>query len=273
MFSVSVRRVSRRTVEFACATEGEIENSSIERRLEVRKKVVLSWSGGKDSAMALHELRQDHRYEVVGLLTSVATEYRRISHHGVREELLEMQADAIGLPLDRLYLPSDSGLPCTNDRFEELMGRTLQRYCDAGVFRVAHGDLFLEDLRAYREKNLARLGMQGIFPLWQRNTTRLIHTFIRLGFKAYLCCVEGKLGAGFAGRAIDKNLIGDLPEGIDPCGEYGEFHSFVYDGPIFERPLEIVVGEVVHRDTRYYADLLPAGWSSGDIDIPPIGRV
>ena len=237
------------------------------------EKVVLSWSGGKDSAMALHALLRDDRYEVVGLLTSVAAEYKRISHHGVREELLEMQAESIGLPLDRLYLPSDSGLPCTNERFEELLRDTLQRYCDKGVMLVAHGDLFLEDLRAYREKNLARLGMRGVFPLWKRDTAQLIQTFIRSGFKAYLCCVEGKLGASFAGRAIDAALIDDLPEGVDPCGEYGEFHTFVYDGPIFREPLDIVVGEVVCRESRYYADLLPAGSSLAATEMPAVGRV
>ena len=239
----------------------------------MREKVVLSWSGGKDSAMALHALLRDDRYEVVGLLTSVAAEYKRISHHGVREELLEMQAESIGLPLDRLYLPSDSGLPCTNERFEELLRDTLQRYCDKGVMLVAHGDLFLEDLRAYREKNLARLGMRGVFPLWKRDTAQLIQTFIRSGFKAYLCCVEGKLGASFAGRAIDAALIDDLPEGVDPCGEYGEFHTFVYDGPIFREPLDIVVGEVVCRESRYYADLLPAGSSLAATEMPAVGRV
>ena len=239
----------------------------------MREKLVLSWSGGKDSAMALHALLRDDRYEVVGLLTSVAAEYKRISHHGVREELLEMQAESIGLPLDRLYLPSDSGLPCTNERFEELLRDTLQRYCDKGVMLVAHGDIFLEDLRAYREKNLARMGMRGVFPLWKRDTAQLVQTFIRSGFKAYLCCVEGKLGASFAGRAIDATLIDDLPEGIDPCGEYGEFHSFVYDGPIFREPLDIVVGEVVCRESRYYADLLPAGSSLAATEIPAVGRV
>lgn len=237
------------------------------------EKLVLSWSGGKDSAMALHALLRDDCYEVVGLLTSVAAEYKRISHHGVREELLEMQAKSIGLPLDRLYLPSDSGLPCTNERFEELLRDTLQRYCDKGVMLVAHGDLFLEDLRAYREKNLARLGMRGVFPLWKRDTAQLIQTFIRSGFKAYLCCVEGKLGASFAGRAIDAALIDDLPEGVDPCGEYGEFHTFVYDGPIFREPLDIVVGEVVCRESRYYADLLPAGSSLAATEMPAVGRV
>ena len=239
----------------------------------MREKVVLSWSGGKDSAMALYELLDDDRYEVVVLLTSVAAEYKRISHHGVREELLEMQAESIGLPLDRLYLPSDSGLPCTNERFEELLRDTLQRYCDLGVMLVAHGDIFLEDLRAYREKNLTRLGMRGVFPLWKRDTSELIETFIASGFRAYLSCVEGKLGESFAGRAIDAALIDDLPEGVDPCGEYGEFHSFVYDGPIFRKPLDIVVGEVVCRESRYYADLLPAGSSLTATEMPPVGRV
>jgi len=221
------------------------------------EKVVLSWSGGKDSAMALEALLGDARYEVVGLLTSVAEEYRRISHHGVREELVDAQAESIGLPLDKLYLPSsDSGRPCTNADYEALMRSALQPYCDAGVMLVAHGDLFLEDLRAYREKNLARMEMHGIFPLWKRDTAQLIQTFIRSGYKAYLSCVEGVLGESFAGRAIDADLVADLPAGIDPCGEYGEFHSFVYDGPIFRKPVEVSVGEIVCRDTRYYADLL-----------------
>ncbi len=224
----------------------------------------MSWSGGNDSAMAHSELLSDERYEVVSLLTTVADQYKRISHHGVREELLEMQAEAIGIPLDRVYLPANSMLPCKNEQFEELMGRTLQRYRDDGVFLVAHGDLFLQDLREYREANLAKLGMRGLFPLWHRNTTRLIHAFIRLGFRAYLCCVEEKLGERFAGRAIDADLIRDLPEGVDPCGEYGEFHSFVYAGPIFRHPLDIRVGEIVLRDTRYYADLVPAEWRDGE---------
>lgn len=225
----------------------------------MREKLLFSWSGGKDSAMALHVLLGDDRYEVVGLLTSVAAEYKRISHHGVREELLDAQAESIGLPLDKLYLPSDSSVPCTSERYEALMRYTLEPYCDAGVMLVGHGDLFLEDLRAYREKNLARLGMRGVFPLWKCDTTELIQTFLRMGFKAYLSCVEGKLGAAFAGRAIDANFVADLPDGIDPSGEYGEFHTFVYDGPIFRKPIDVAVGEVVCRDTRYYADLLPAG--------------
>jgi uncharacterized protein (TIGR00290 family) len=246
---------------------------TLERSIAMREKVLLSWSGGKDSAMALQDLLGDERYEVVGLLTSVAAEYKRISHHGVREELLDMQAELIGLPLEKLYLPSDSGLPCTNERWEELMRSTLQRYCDDGVMLVAHGDLFLEDLRAYRERNLAKLGMKGLFPLWKRDTTQLIQTFIDSGFKAYLSCVEPELGKSFAGRAIDAQLIADLPEGVDPCGEYGEFHSFVYDGPIFRKPVDVVVGEVVCRDTRFYADLLPVATEVAATEIPPVGVI
>jgi uncharacterized protein (TIGR00290 family) len=223
------------------------------------EKVVFSWSGGKDSAMALHHILGDARYEVVALLTTISDSYKRISHHGVREELLELQARAIGLPLDRIYLPTSA----TNEQWEALMRRTLLRYRDAGVLLVGHGDIFLEDLRAYRERNLATLGMRGLFPLWKRNTARLVRRFIALGFRAYLCCVEGKLGPGFAGRALDTELLRDLPPGVDPCGEYGEFHSFVHAGPIFERPLDVKLGEVVLRDTRYYADLLPGEGPSG----------
>lgn len=220
------------------------------------EKVVLSWSGGKDSALALHALRGDDRYEVVGLLTSVSEQYKRISHHGVREELLERQAESLGLPLDRLYLPSSAGGACSNETYEALMRDALQRYRDAGVSLVAHGDIFLEDLRAYRERNLARLGMRGVFPLWRRDTAELIRAFIDAGFRAYLSCVASELGAAFAGRAIDAALLDDLPTGVDPCGENGEFHSFVYHGPIFREPIDVVVGEVVRRDTRYFADLL-----------------
>ncbi len=225
-----------------------------------KKKVVFSWSGGKDSAMALHELRQDDRFEVVALLTTVAEEYGRISHHGVREELLEQQAASIGIPLSKLYLPASSPQPCTNAQYEELMARALARFREAGVLLVAHGDLFLQDLREYRERNLAKLGMEGLFPLWHRDTTELVHCFARLGFKAYLCCVDGKkLGRAFAGRSFGPELLADLPAGVDPCGEYGEFHSFVHDGPIFTRPVAVGLGEVVLREGRYYADLLPAG--------------
>lgn len=155
------------------------------------------------------------------------------------------------------------------------MERALAKYHAAGVLLVAHGDIFLEDLRAYRERNLAKIGMQGVFPIWKRDTTELMRTFIASGFKAYLSCVDGaKLGAAFAGRAVDAALLRDLPSGVDPCGEYGEYHSFVYDGPIFQRPVPVRVGEVVLRDGRYYADLLPGteGPAEGVVsgNVPPV---
>jgi uncharacterized protein (TIGR00290 family) len=223
-----------------------------------RTAVVMSWSGGKDSALAFHELRADPRFEVVALMTSVSEEFKRVSHHGVREELLEAQADAIGVPLRKIYLPSSQTTPCTNEVYEEIMGRVMEDFKSQGVYTVGFGDLFLEDLRAWREKNLARAGMTGVFPIWKRDTLRLSRQIIAMGFKSILSCVEGKVGPGFVGRAYDERLLDDLPPGIDPCGEYGEFHSFVYDGPCFERPVAVQVGETVIRDGRYYADLLLA---------------
>jgi uncharacterized protein (TIGR00290 family) len=218
----------------------------------------MSWSGGKDSALALYELLRSPDWEVVGLLTSVADEFRRVSHHGVREELLVAQAEAIGLPLDKLRLPFGGG-PCTNEAYEKLVGEKLAGYVSRGVMHVAHGDLFLADLRAYRERNLAKLGMSGVFPVWGRDTRRLVGEFEDLGFRAVLCCVEGaKLEESFVGRSLDRRLVADLPPGVDPAGENGEYHSFVYDGPIFSRPLTIETGVVVTRDNRHYIDLVLA---------------
>jgi uncharacterized protein (TIGR00290 family) len=230
----------------------------------------MSWSGGKDSAAALHELLKADVFEVVALLTSVSDEYRRISHHGVREVLLEQQAEAIGVPLDRVYLPSGNNRPCTNDVYERIMGDVMAKYKAHGVETVAFGDLFLEDLRAYREKNLAMADMRGIFPLWKRDTAALAREIIAGGFKSVLSCVEGKVGPGFAGRVYDHDLLAALPDGIDPCGEYGEFHTFVHDGPIFTRPVAISVGEIVMRDGRYYADLVPAGTGDDAPRMPPV---
>lgn len=239
-----------------------------------RTAVILSWSGGKDSALALHELMRDPQYEVVGLMTSVSEEFRRISHHGVREELLDAQAAAIGLPLTKVYLPSGPTTPCTNEVYEQIMGDVLAGFRSRGVFAVGFGDLFLEDLRAYREGNLARAGMTGVFPIWRRDTGSLAREVIAMGFKAILSCVEGKVGPGFVGRPYDEALLRDLPEGIDPCGEYGEFHSFVHDGPCFARPVPVTVGETVVRDGRYYVDLLPGEPSAlapcAAPDMPPV---
>lgn len=239
-----------------------------------RTAVVMSWSGGKDSALALHELRRDPRYEVVGLFTSVSEEFRRVSHHGVREELLEAQAAAIGLPLTKVYLPSGPTTPCTNEVYEQIMGDLLAEFRSRGVFAVGFGDLFLEDLRTWREGNLARVGMTGVFPIWKRETGPLARQVIAMGFRAILSCVEGKVGPGFVGRDYDERLLADLPEGIDPCGEYGEFHSFVHDGPCFARPVPVTVGEIVVRDGRYYADLLlgdpAASTPCAARDMPPV---
>lgn len=224
--------------------------------MTTRIPVLFSWSGGKDSALALHALRQDPCWEVVGLLTSVADEYRRISHHGVREELLSAQAAALDLPLDILRLPAGEGA-CTNDRYEALLRDKLEGYRARGVRHVAHGDIFLADLRTWREQKLAQLGMHGLFPIWGRDTQELVRTFVVLGFRAVLCCVEGtKLGAEWVGRSIDLELLADLPDGVDPCGERGEYHSFVYDGPIFRHPVRWERGVTVQRQGRYYLDLV-----------------
>jgi uncharacterized protein (TIGR00290 family) len=205
--------------------------------------------------MALHALLKSSRYEVVSLLTTVSKQYERISHHGVRVDLLEQQAAALGIPLYKLYLPQEN---CSFEDYEAVMKKAMLEYRDKDVLTVAFGDVFLQDLREYRERNLAKVGMEAIFPNWHYDTAELFQMFIALGFKAYLTCVDSeKLGKDFAGRLIDADLIRDLPYGVDPCGENGEFHSYVYDGPIFQRPVSVSVGEVVLRDVRYFADLIP----------------
>ena len=236
--------------------------------------VALSWSGGKDCARALYEIARSRDYEVVALLTSVSEEYKRISHHGVRESLLDAQAQALNIPLDKIYLPSNNSHPCTNEVYEQIMEAAMRRYLARGVRTIGFGDLFLNDLRVWRENNLAKLNMKALFPLWKRPTQALALENIALGFKAYLSCVEGKVGPGFAGRSFDQSLLADLPAGIDPCGENGEFHTFVYDGPVFTHPVPVVVGQVVVRDGRYYADLLPGNEAPqatvAASEIPPV---
>jgi uncharacterized protein (TIGR00290 family) len=224
----------------------------------MKERVVMSWSGGKDSAMALHELIRAGEHEVVSLLTSVSEEFRRISHHGVRESLLDEQARAIGIPLRKVYLPSGESGGCTNEVYEAIMTKEMATHRDEGIFTVAFGDLFLEDLRAWREANLARSGMRGIFPVWKRETNEFAREVIARGFRARLSCVESRVGPTFAGREYDEALLRDLPAGVDPCGENGEFHTFVFDGPIFRAPVPVRVSETVMRDGRYYADLASA---------------
>lgn len=183
---------------------------------QMREPVVMSWSGGKDSAVALQELLESVDYEVVELMTTVSEEFRRISHHGVREELLEAQAAAIGLPLTKVYLPSGHGAGCTNDIYEAIMNRVMLAYKARGVKTVAFGDLFLEDLRAWREENLASVGIRGIFPIWKRDTTVLAQEVIRRGYQAYICCVEPRVGGDFVGRLYDEEFLSLLPLAVDP---------------------------------------------------------
>jgi uncharacterized protein (TIGR00290 family) len=225
------------------------------RHRPVKEKVILSWSGGKDSSMAAYQLLASQKYEIAGLMTTVTGEYDRISMHGVRSELLERQADSLGIPLHKVIIPKD----CPNEIYEAKMRELLGRFKAEGITKIAFGDLFLEDLRRYRDERLAAVGMTGIYPLWQRDTEELVRTFIGLGFKAVLSCVDTKaIAASLAGREIDHALLRDLPESADPCGEYGEYHSFVYAGPVFKKPIACKTGQRVMRTPRYcYCEILP----------------
>ncbi len=218
------------------------------------EKVLLSWSGGKDSAMTLYALRRAGEYEIAALLTTITEGYDRISMHGVRRVLLEQQAASLGLPLHEAIIPPG----CTNAQYEATMRAVLTHYQAQGVTACAFGDLFLQDIRAYRERNLAAIGMKALFPVWGQDTTEFIRSFIALGFKAVVTCVDPKaLPPTFPGRVIDERFLRDLPPGVDPCGENGEFHSFVYAGPIFKEEVKVTVGQVVLRDGFYFCDLLP----------------
>lgn len=216
--------------------------------------VLLSWSGGKDSALALHALRQTPGVEVAGLLTTVTEDYDRISMHGVRRTLLERQAAEAGLPLHIVWIPRE----CSNEIYEERMTAVLSGIREAGIRRVAFGDLFLEDIRAYRESRLTSFGMEALFPLWGKDTAALARDFLHLGFAAVLVCVDTEtLAAPFAGRSFDESLLRDLPPGVDPCGENGEFHTFVHAGPVFRAPVPFRLGEVENRGRFQYCDLIP----------------
>ena len=216
--------------------------------------VLFCWSSGKDSAMALHTLLQQNDVHVAALLTTVTEGYDRISMHGVRRELLQRQAQSIGLPLHEVLIPPQ----CVNPIYEARMEEALRIYLDQGVRKVAFGDIFLEDLRAWREKNLARIGMSALFPIWKRDTRELIHSFHANKFRAIAVCIDSKvLHPSFAGRQLDDSFFRDLPPHADPCGENGEFHTFVFDGPIFQSPIPIRTGETVNRDGFIFFDILP----------------
>ena len=215
--------------------------------------ILFCWSGGKDSAMALHALLQRKDVRIAALLTTVTEGYERISMHGVRRELLERQAQSIGLPLHEVRIPPQ----CVNPVYEARMEEALRVHLDSGVRTVAFGDIFLEDLRAYREKNLARIGMTAIFPNWKRDTRELVSSFHANRFRAVAVCVDPKvLDPSFAGRELDESFFRDLPPHADPCGENGEFHTFIFDGPIFRSPIPVCTGEIVNRDGFVFCDLL-----------------
>ena len=222
----------------------------------VSTPVWLSWSSGKDSAWALQVLRHQVPFEVVALLTTINSSYGRVAMHAVREELLEQQADAVGLPLIKVPLP----WPCSNADYEQMMAAALAQARREGIRHIAFGDLFLEDVRRYREAQLAGTGIEPLFPLWQFDTTQLARTMIACGLRAYLTCVDPrKLSPRLAGRSFDAALLDNLPPGVDPCGESGEFHTFAFEGPMFRHPVLVDTGEVVEREGFIFADLKPRG--------------
>jgi uncharacterized protein (TIGR00290 family) len=221
-----------------------------------KPKAWLSWSSGKDSAWTLHVLRTHDDVEVVGLLTTLNGTAGRVAMHAVREELLDAQAEAAGLPLIKVVLPQH---PCSNEQYEQVMRDAIARAQAEGITRMAFGDLFLEDVRRYREQTLAGTGIQPLFPLWGQPTGQLANRMIAAGLRARLTCVDPKqLAPTFAGRTFDEWLLEDLPDGVDPCGERGEFHTFAYAGPMFSEPIPIVPGQIVTRDGFVFADVLLA---------------
>jgi len=218
-------------------------------------KAILSWSGGKDSALALYEIQRAGDYEIPAMLTTITEVYDRSSMHGIRRVLIEQQAESLGISLEEVLLSPVS----SNEQYDAKMREMLERYEAEDVSTVVFGDIFLEDVRKYREERLASVGMKAAFPLWGRDTTELARTFTQLGFKAVITCVDTEqMDASYAGRAFDEELLASLPAGADPCGENGEFHSFVYDGPIFKRAIPHTTGEIVLRDEHFmFCDLIP----------------
>lgn len=228
-------------------------------------KSLFNWSGGKDSALALYHTLKNPDHEVKYLMTSLNSEADRISMHGVRRSMLEAQVRAIGLPLSILSLPGEISM----DDYDKLMRKQMAGFIDQGITHSVFGDIFLEDLKKYREQRLAEVGLKGHFPLWKRDTRELIKEFLSLGFKTMVVSVDGsKLDQSFAGRELDQSFLDDLPSDVDPCGENGEFHTFVFEGPIFDKPVPFTKGEVVGKEyklsgetdktvTYWFQDLLP----------------
>jgi len=221
-----------------------------------QKAVLVSWSGGKDSCMALRDIHGTPDLRVEALLTTITRDYDRISMHGVRRILLEQQAASLGIPLHQILRSKGAG----NEEYEAKMGEAFAIYRERGIDSVVFGDLFLEEIRTYRERLLAKHAMIGIYPVWKRSTPALIREFISLGFKTAVVCVDpAQLDPSFLGRLIDEEFLSQLPPEVDPCGENGEFHTFVFDGPIFRHPVTFTFGEKIYRDSFWFRDLLPAG--------------
>lgn len=219
-------------------------------------KAYVSWSSGKDSAFALYEAQRSGLADVVGVLTTVNEAHGRVAMHGVRDGVLDRQIAALGLPALKVMLPN----PCSNEIYQERMAQACARIKEQGVRHIVFGDLFLEDIRAYREQQLAAVGMTGIFPLWQRDTAVLARAMIESGMVAHLVCVDPRrLGREFAGRRFDTRLLDELPSQVDPCGENGEFHTLVSAGPMFAEPIDVRLGEIVERDGFVFADVVAAG--------------
>lgn len=210
----------------------------------MKPKAIFNWSSGKDSSLALFKIIQDNNYEVTSLLTSINKEFQRISMHGVHVSLLEKQAESLGFPLIKMELPKEPSM----EEYRTIMDKTMSHVKSMGVTASIFGDIFLEDLRQYREDQLNTIGMKAVFPLWKQNTAELIHEFLGLGFKTIVTCVNGTyLDKSFAGRIIDQQFLDDLPENVDPCGENGEFHTFTFDGPVFKEPILFEIGETVKK--------------------------
>lgn len=220
------------------------------------EKAFVSWSSGKDSAFALYEARRSGLADIAGVLVTINEKYDRVAMHGVRHTLLDRQIEALGLPAIKVMIPS----PCPNEIYEARMAEACVAVKARGVFNIVFGDLFLEDIRAYREDKLSSVGMRGLFPLWRRDTGSLAREMIDTGLIAHLICVDPKrLDKSFAGRRFDHALLASLPPGVDPCGENGEYHTVVSAGPMFTNPIEVKAGAVVERDGFVFADVLPAG--------------
>lgn len=209
----------------------------------MKQKAIFCWSGGKDSALALYKIFLEEEVEVVALLTTLNADYKRVSMHGIREELLEQQAASIGLPLIKMFVREG-----TNAEYENTMAALLLKYKNLGVTKVIFGDIFLEDLRTYRENNLSKVGLKAEFPLWKRDTSELINEFLSLGFRTITCCVNDScLSENEVGAELDFTFIKSLPSDVDPCGENGEFHTFCYSGPIFAKPVKFLIGEKIYK--------------------------